>query len=107
MSGLPTTQQVLDCPMDDPDSGATTVGGYLMLLLEKVWAESEGFSGKRPFGNSGWQVDVYAALRKAGLIDDTMLRLDADGYVDYADHRTLDKVMLVVIRDSLLVEGDA
>lgn len=62
-------QEVLDCPMQENDSGATTVRGYLKALLERLWEEEEGFSGKRPFGNSCWEYDLYRALLAAGLVD--------------------------------------
>ena len=32
-----------------------TVKDYLKTLLHTLWDEEDGFSGKRPFGNSGWQ----------------------------------------------------
>lgn len=44
------------------ESGASTVGGYLIALLRQLWQEEEGFSGKRPFGNSGWTWDLYAVV---------------------------------------------
>ena len=60
-------QEVLDCPMQENDSGAYTVKGYLKALLIAVWDEGESFSGKRPFGNSGWDSDILDALVDAGL----------------------------------------
>ena len=45
-----------------------TIRKYLTELLVTLWSEGEGFSGKRPFGNSGWQWDVYVPLVRAGLI---------------------------------------
>lgn len=78
-----TAEQVratLDAPMPDPnDADAATVRDYLVALLLRVWDEAEGFSGKRPFGNSGWQQDVYEALAHAGLVTATF---DEDGYLD-------------------------
>jgi hypothetical protein len=62
-------QEVFDCPMQENDSGATTIKGYLKALLTQLWAEGEGFSGKRPFGNSGWEYDLYKALLAAGLVE--------------------------------------
>lgn len=61
-------QEVFDCPMHENDSGATTVRGYLKALLTELWASGEGFSGKRPFGNSGWEYDIYRALVVNGLV---------------------------------------
>ena len=55
-----------------------TIRDYLRTLLETLWSVGEGFSGKRPFGNSGWEYDLYAPLIKAGFIKG---RLDEDGCV--------------------------
>jgi hypothetical protein len=70
---------ILALPMDSNDSGALTVRGYLVALVRQVWEEEEGFSGKRPFGNSGWTTDLAKPLVVAGVISG---KLDADGYVD-------------------------
>jgi hypothetical protein len=45
-----------------------TVRDYLRILLEKVWEQQEGFSGKRPFGNSGWKYDLFWPLEEAGYV---------------------------------------
>lgn len=47
---------------DTVDFGDTTLDTYLKELLKAIWLEGEGFSGKRPFGNSGWQWDINSAL---------------------------------------------
>lgn len=59
---------ILDLPMEENDAKAATIRDYLKALLQTVWGEEEGFSGKRPFGNSGWQWDVFKALVKGGAI---------------------------------------
>lgn len=41
---------------------------YFTTLLMTLWEEGEGFSGKRPFGNSGWEYDLFIGLCQAGLI---------------------------------------
>lgn len=64
-----TVQQVLDCPMGENDADAKTVREFLGTLLLTVWIEQEMFSGKRPFGNSSWQHEVYIALAVAGYIE--------------------------------------
>jgi hypothetical protein len=62
------------------DAGANiTVRDYLFELLDAVWDEGESFSGKRPFGNSDWEYDLYVPLVQAGFIEG---KLDADGYID-------------------------
>jgi hypothetical protein len=56
-----------------------TIKGYFKELLCTLWKEQDGFSGKRPFGNSGWDYDIYAALILAGAIEG---ELDENGYID-------------------------
>lgn len=63
----------------DSDAGnGLTVREYLKKILLAVWDDGESFSGKRPFGNSGWEYDIYSALIKSGHIQG---ELDEDGYV--------------------------
>lgn len=85
---------VLDCQMDQNDAGAANVREYLTELLRRVWVEGEGFSGKRPFGNSSWEFEVYTALVKAGLIEG---KFDEDGYVEEMDTSEGDKLVLAAI----------
>jgi hypothetical protein len=79
-----TPQQILDLPMDPAsnDAGASTVREYLARLVERVLFEGECFSGKRPFGNSGWRYDLYRPLVVAGLVEGT---IDEDDSVDVKD----------------------
>jgi hypothetical protein len=67
-AGGTDTLSVLDLPMGDNDANAANVRAYLKALLTKLWEEGEGFSGKRPFGNSGWERDLYFPLVKAGRV---------------------------------------
>jgi hypothetical protein len=73
---------VLDVEMEPNDSGATTIRGYLCALAAAVWNDGEGFTGKHPFGNSGWESDLYSALVKADLVEGT---LDEHGSLMDAD----------------------
>lgn len=66
------SREILDIPMEENDADAATIRDYLKLLLVTVWQEEESFSGKRPFGNSGWQWDVYKAMIRAGLVAGTV-----------------------------------
>lgn len=62
-------RRVLGLPMDPAnDARAGTVREYLAGLLQALWTEGEGFSGKRPLGNSDWQYDLYAPLINGGLV---------------------------------------
>lgn len=73
-------RRIILCPMPQPnDANAGTVGEFLAILLRKLWQEEQAFSGKRPFGNSSWQWEVYEALVREGLVAGT---LDSDGYLD-------------------------
>ncbi|WP_395452901.1 hypothetical protein ACHMW5_02500 [Azospirillum melinis] len=58
----------LDLPMQENDANAKTVRDYLKALLMGVWMRGESFDGKRPFGNSGWEYDLYRPLVVAGLV---------------------------------------
>ena len=95
-------RQVLAAPMTDDDSGATTIREYLVALAARVWGEGEDFSGKRPFGNSGWHRHVFAALAGAGLIDGT--RDEYDRLSDAAEDRGRD---LIAAALKALAEPDA
>ena len=67
---------------DDLD-GEVTIRQYLHRLLWTLWQEDEGFSGKRPFGNSGWQGSLAKPLIVAGVIDGSIAD---EGYIeDYDD----------------------
>lgn len=72
-------KKILDLEMQENDANAKTVRDYLKSLLATLWQEDEGFSGKRPFGNSGWKYDLYIPLVKAGIVAG---KLDADGNVE-------------------------
>jgi hypothetical protein len=73
---------ILNLPMKQNDADATTIRGYLVALVRGVWHEGEDFSGKRPFGNSNWESEVYIALADAGVIEATR---DEDGDVEWTD----------------------
>jgi hypothetical protein len=80
---------------DDLD-GEVTIREYLYQLLNTLWEEGDGFSGKRPFGNSGWEFDLFAALIKAGAIDGS---LDEEGYVNNCDRKKGEQVVSDLIKE--------
>lgn len=55
---------------------------YFVLLLVTLMHKEEGFSGKRPLGDSGWKYDLYKGLIQHDLVKG---KLDEDGYVDFID----------------------
>jgi hypothetical protein len=89
-----TYKDYANIPMQDNDAGAKTIGDYLKLLLLTLWDEEEGFSGKRPFGNSGWQYEIYKALISAKVVNG---KLDEDGHIDEVDYYTADNVVRQII----------
>jgi hypothetical protein len=87
-------QEVLNCPMQPNDANAVTVRDYLVAIVRQVWREGEDFSGKRPFGNSSWEHEIFTALGKNGLID---VQFDEYGYIhdfdrSWAHHVVLDAI---------------
>jgi hypothetical protein len=50
--------EILALPMGPNDADAENVREYLKALLTELWREGESFSGKRPFGNSGWEREL-------------------------------------------------
>lgn len=91
-----TKTDILDLPMQHNDAEATTVREYLNKLLAKLITEEECFSGKRPFGNSGWKHDLYKPLIEAGLVSG---HIDEDGYLEDYDDEQADKLLLAAINN--------
>lgn len=77
------------------DAEATTIGDYLVKLLTEIWREGEGFSGKRPFGNSGWEFELYLALAKSGAIEASFYE---DGDLRAFDRKGADKLVFEAIK---------
>ena len=78
----------------DEDSGATSFKSYFKILLKSLWRQGEGFSGKRPFGNSDWQWNIYKYLVESGAVEGGF---DDDGYLDWFKQETADRVIIKLI----------
>ena len=90
-----TGREILDLEMDgENDAGATSIREYLKALLEELFRKGEGFSGKRPFGNSGWEYDLFKPLIKAGAVEG---KFDGDGYLDSCDEVTAYQLLFKAI----------
>lgn len=87
---------ILDIEMQENDAGANTIREYLKALLIKLWEEGEGFSGKRPFGNSGWEYPLYTALVTKGAVKGS---LDEEGYLDTCDHKSANQLIFKAIEE--------
>lgn len=90
----PTGDQILRVEMGANDADAVTVRDYLVALLRGVWLHREEFDGKRPFGNSGWQFELFTALGHVGLID---AEFDAEGFLDTVDDSAGDRLINLAI----------
>lgn len=84
---------IANLPVDGPQ-GPTTIKGYLVLLLKTLLEEEEGFSGKRPFGDSAWKHDLYKPLIVAGAVRG---KLDSDNYIEEIDEKAADKLLLDLV----------
>jgi hypothetical protein len=86
---------LLDARFDCEDlDGNVSIREYLHALLTKLWGEGEGFSGKRPFGNSGWEYDLYRALILAGAVQG---ELEAEtGYINRISREEQDKANTII-----------
>lgn len=92
-----TNAEILALPMPENDASAPTIGAFLVALLHKLWYEQDGFSGKRPFGNGGWDTEVIIALVNAETLEGSF---DEDGCIETYDQGELDRIILSAI-DSL------
>jgi len=87
--------RVLRTKIEPLDVEAETIGEYLAELLVQLWIDGEGFSGKRPFGESGWKQWLYAGLIREGLIAG---KLDEHGsIIDGVDTEEGDRLITLAI----------
>lgn len=88
--------EILDVqfPCNDLDEESISVREYLKTLLLTLFYEGEGFSGKRPFGNSGWEHDLKNALVKSGHINGRI----EDECLEEFDGEAFEKKMELAIR---------
>jgi hypothetical protein len=92
-----TYDEILDYPHEFRDTEAKNIRHYLFRLLEALWLEGEGFSGKRPFGNSGWDYDIYLPLVKMGAVKGVIEVEDEYEYLDTFDRKDADKLVYDLI----------
>lgn len=92
---LPAGDVILAVPMQSADVDALTIRDYLVSLLAALWENGDGFSGGRPFGNSGWQYDLYAALGRAGILE---VAFDEDGFIEECDDQRGDQLIAAAIQ---------
>jgi hypothetical protein len=74
-----------------------SIKSYLLTLLNTLLCEKEGFCGKRPFGNSGWEYELYACMISHDLVNG---QIDEDGYIDSMDRlnkEIADRILIKLI----------
>lgn len=65
-----TNQEILELKFESTDLGKEiSIKDFFKELLTTLFKEGECFSGKRPFGNSGWDYDLCVCLAKNGIIN--------------------------------------
>ena len=78
-------------PMGENDACENTVADYLGNLLHTLIVEQDGFSGKRPFGNSGWIHELAYPLVKNKCIKGTIFEDEDDTYAEGYSTKELTK----------------
>lgn len=68
-----------------------TVGEYFHILNKKLWREEESFSGKSPFGNSGWQHEILHAAAMSGILETVVF--DDDGYIEEMEAKEFENML--------------
>src|ERR1039457_6785923 len=89
---------ILNLPLEEEgkgSSGTQTIGGYLGQLLLTLLDEVDNFSGKRPFGTSGWKTELQIPMIKAGFLDG---EIDEYGYLVWVDWTTSDRLLTEAVQ---------
>lgn len=89
-----TLLDALDVRFDSDAGKNISIRDYLFLLISELWKEQECFSGKRPFGNSGWDYDLYIPLIRTGFIAG---KIDEDGYLEEIDNKAAHEYVAMLI----------
>lgn len=87
---------ILNARIKEEDSGAESLKDFFKKMLQAVFDEDEGFSGKRPFGNSGWQYGLAIELVRAGVLDGTFTEEDGfpEAKFDWAEYNRVIKLAI-------------
>lgn len=97
-----TNKQILELKFESTDLGKEiSIKDFFKELLTTLFKEGECFSGKRPFGNSGWDWDLKICLVKNGVIDGHN-EIDPDYPEDedwYFDSEEADKKIFELIKE--------
>lgn len=92
-------KDVLNIKFDSDPFGEISIKGYLLSLLKELWVKKDRFSGKRPFGDSGWEYELYECLAVNNVINADIT--EEDGAVHDYNKLEADVVILNCIEDLL------
>lgn len=73
-----------------------TIRQWLGELLSRVWIEKDEFSGKRAFGNSDWEYEIYNVLIQEGVVAG-MVGVFGDIEISFTERDKADKIILQLI----------
>jgi hypothetical protein len=79
----------------DRDNSIMSIREYLYELFSDLFHQGEDFNSKRPWGNSGWQFDVYTALIREGILPGM---LDSEGFLNNCDEDECKKFVIEMIK---------
>lgn len=99
-----THKEMLDYHSFFSDCDATTLREYFHTLLLMLWVEGEGFSSKRPFGNSGWDNDVYLALVEMKAVKGVIHREDGYSELEDCDYGKANKLVEKLLKEMCSVK---
>lgn len=80
--------EILNLRVEDYD---LTIAEFFESCMMALWMEGESFSGKRPFGNSGWEYDIINALAAGDFIKSKKKIFDGGGFADYTEYTISDQ----------------
>lgn len=86
-----TIGEILKLPVEEE---AENIGAFLHKLLITLWVEGEGFSGKRPFGDSNWDFVLYKTLVNFEVVDGS---IDEYGNLESFNEEAADQIIRLCI----------
>lgn len=97
-------EDILDLKFLKEEEGfkhGSTIRHYLVNLFRTFWRKQTDFNVKKPFGKGGWNVDLYVALVRNGVVQG---RLDDYGSITNLDETAAFDIILESIE--CLIRGD-
>lgn len=73
-----------------------SVRDFFKQLMITLFVEGEGFSGKRPFGNSGWTHDLEKTAVENKFVQGV---IGSDGYVENIHSEEFDDLIFNTIKN--------